>query len=121
MKAQGIFWLHLVPFLVALGLAAILMGASLVLSLSPRKRGAWLPRFFWGCFGGLLFVSPPFRALAYPLPLGQMSWARLSESAGEILREHGYLGSAASAWLPEFLFGCLVFLLTRMLLDRLRR
>jgi len=121
MRAQAYYWLHLVPFLVALGLAAILIGASLVLSISPRRRGTWLPRLFWGLFGGLLFVSPPFRSLAHPLPLGQMSWARLSESAGELLWDHGYLGSAASAWVPEFLFGCLVFLLARMLLDRLRR
>jgi hypothetical protein len=119
-KAQAWYWLHLVPFIVAMGLAAILMGASLVLSISPRKRGTWLPRLFWGCFGGLLFVSPPFRALAHPLPVGEMSWLGLTESAGVLLRDHAHVGSYTAAWLPEFLVGFLVFTLARMLFERLR-
>lgn len=121
MKAQAFYWLHLVPLMVAMGLALILMLASLVLSISARRRGVWLPRFFTGLFGGLLFVSPPFRAAAHALPVGQMSWASLSESASVLLRDHAYVGSATSAWVPEFLVGFLVFVLARMLLDRLVR
>jgi hypothetical protein len=120
-KAQAFYWLHLVPLMIAMGLALILMLASLVLSVSARRRATWLPRFFTGAFGGLLFVSPPFRALAHPLPVGQMSWARLSESAAVLLQDHAYLDSHTSAWVPEFLVGFLAFVLARMLLERLRR
>lgn len=121
MKAQAFYWLHLVPLMVAMGLALILMLASLVLSISARRRGTWLPRFVSGLFGGLVFVSPPFRALSHPLPLGQMSWGRLSESGAVLLRDHAYVDSYTSAWLPEFLVGWLVFVLARMLLEHLRR
>ena len=121
MKAQAYYWLHLVPFMVAMGLALILMAASLLLSIPARRRATWLPRFFTGSFGGLLFVSPPFRALAHPLPVGQMSWASLNNSASVLLRDHAHLGSYTSAWIPEFLAGFLVFVLARMLFDRLVR
>lgn len=121
MRAQAFYWLHLVPLLLAMGLALLLLVASLVLSVSARRRATWLPRFFTGAFGGLLFVSPPFRAFAHPLPLGQMSWLGLSESAGVLLRDHVYVGSATAAWVPEFLVGFLVFVLARMLFDRYLR
>ncbi len=121
MKAQAYYWLHLVPFMVAMGLALILMLASLALSLSARRRPTWLPRLFTGLFGGLLFVSPPFRAFAHPLPVGQMSWASLSNSASVLLRDHAHIDSYTSAWVPEFLVGFLLFALARMILERLVR
>ena len=121
MKAEAVYWLHLLPLLIAMGLGLILMLVSLVLSLSARRRGTWLPRFFSGLFGGLLFVSPPFRALSHPLPVGEMSWAGLSESAALLLRDHARVGSYTAAWLPEFLVGCLVLVLARMLFDRVIR
>jgi hypothetical protein len=121
MKAQAYYWLHLVPFMVAMGLALILMLASLVLSLPASRRARWLPRFFTGAFGGLLFVSPPFRAFAHPLPVGQMSWLGLSESGAVLLRDHLHIGSHTAAWVPEFLVGFLLFMLARMILDRIVR
>ena len=121
MKAQAFHWLHLLPLLVALGLAAILILASLLFSLSARRRATWLPRLYTGLFGGLLFVSPPFRALAHPLPVGQMSWASLDNSASVFLRDRIYVDSFTASWLPEFLAGFLVFFLVRMLLERLVR
>ena len=87
MRGQAYYWLHLVPLLVAMGLATLLILASALLSLSARRRGAWLPRLLTGLFGGLLFISPPFRELAYPLPIGGMSWASLENSAGVLLRD----------------------------------
>ena len=121
MKAQAYYWLHLVPVLVAMGLALLFIVASLVLSISARRRQTWLPRFFTGLFGGLLFVSPPFRALSHPLPVGQMSWASLDNSAAVLLRDRASIDSYTSAWLPEFLVGFLVFVLARMVFDHLRR
>jgi hypothetical protein len=121
MKAQTFLWLHLLPLLVALGLAAILILASALLSIPVRRRGTWLPRLLTGLFGGLLFVSPPFRALAHPLPVGQMSWASLDNSASVFLRDRIYVDSFTASWLPEFLAGFLVFFLVRMLLERLVR
>jgi hypothetical protein len=121
MKAQAFHWLHLVPLLVAMGLAAMLLAASLLLSIPARQRGTWLPRFLTGVFGGLLFVSPPFRAFAHPLPVGQMSWASLDNSAAVFLRDRVHVDSYAASWLPEFLAGFLIFVLARMLLERLRR
>ena len=121
MRAQAFYWLHLVPFLVATGLAAILMLASALLSIPARRRGTWLPRLLAGLFGGLLFVSPPFRAAAHPLPVGQMSWASLDNSAAVFLRDHVHVDSFTASWLPEFLAGCLVFLLARLVFDRLAR
>jgi hypothetical protein len=121
MKAQAFYWLHLLPLLLAMGLALILMLASVALSLSARRRGTWLPRFFTGLFGALLFVSPPFRALSHPLPVGQMSWTRLNDSAAVLLRDHAYVDGYTSAWVPDFLVGFLAFIVARMLFDRLRR
>ena len=121
MKAQAYYWLHLLPLIIAMGLALALMILSVVLSIPSRRRGTWLPRLLNGLFGGLLFVSPPFRALAHPLPAGQMSWVGLSESGGVFLRDHLQVGSATAAWVPEFLVGFLVFVLARMLFDRFLR
>ena len=121
MKAQAFFWLHLLPLVMAMALALALMILSLVLSIPSRRRGVWLPRLLNGLFGGLLFVSPPFRALAHPLPAGQMSWLELSESGGVFLRDSLHVGSHAAAWIPEFLVGFLVFVVARMLFDRFLR
>lgn len=121
MKAQAFFWLHVVPLAVAMGLAAILLAASLVLSISAKRRGTWLPRFFNALFGALLFVSPPFRAFSHSLPVGQMSWGRLNEAAARMLSEHAPIDGYTASWLPDFLIGALVFMLGRMLLDHLRR
>ena len=121
MKAQAFFWLHLLPLVIAMALALALLILSLVFSISSRRRAAWLPRLLNGLFGGLLFVSPPFRALAHPLPVGQMSWLELGESGGVFLRDAVHAGSYAAAWIPEFLVGFLVFVLARMLFDRFLR
>lgn len=121
MKAQAYYWLHLLPVLIAMALAVALMITSVVLSVPARSRATWLPRLLTGLFGGLLFMSPPFRALVHPLPVGQMSWAQLDESAALVLRGHVHLDGATSAWLPEFLVGFLVFVLARMLVGWLRR
>jgi hypothetical protein len=121
MKAQAYYWLHVLPVLIAMGLALALMITSVVLSIPARSRATWLPRLYTGLFGGLLFMSPPFRALVHPLPVGQMSWMRLDEAAALFLHEHVHFEGATSAWLPEFLVGFLVFVLVRMLVGWLRR
>jgi hypothetical protein len=120
-KAQAYYWLHLLPLLVVMGLGLAMIVVSLLLSISARRRGTWLPRFFTGLFGALLFVSPPFRALAHPLPVGEMSWASLSNAAAVLLRDHAHVDSTTSAWAPEFLVGFLVLVLARLLFDRLLR
>ncbi len=121
MKAQAFYWLHLLPLLIAMALALALMIASVVLSIPSRRRATWLPRLLNGFFGGLLFVSPPFRALSHPLPVGQMTWLGLSESGGVVLRDQLHVGSYAAAWIPEFLIGFLTFVLLRILFDRFLR
>src|SRR6266850_6652608 len=105
MKSTAYYWLHMLPFIVVMGLSLTLMVVSLVLSVLPGRRPYWLALLLTGLFGGLLFVSPPFRMLSHAVPVGQMSWARLNEAAALLLRDTVRLDSATSAWVPEFLAG----------------
>ena len=115
MKAQAYYWLHMVPFIVVMGLAVILLVVSALLSFVPGKRGSWWPVFITGLFGALLFVSPPFRMLSHSIRIGDYQWSRWSQMGAALVPDHLRLETISYAWLPEFLAGFLVFALARML------
>ena len=120
MKAQAYYWLHMVPFIVLMGLAVLLMVVSALFSLWPGKRSAWWPVLITGLFGALLFVSPPFRLFSHSITVGDYRWSRLSQMGASLVPDHLRLETINYSWVPEFLLGFLVFALARMLYNWLR-
>ena|SRR3982751_2794157 len=121
MKAQAYYWLHMVPFMVIMGLSVLLLAVSLLFSLWPGKRAGWWRVLVTGLFGALLFVSPPFRMFSQSITVGDYKWSHLSQMGASLVPDHLRLETISYSWVPEFLLGFLLFALARMLYNWLRR
>jgi hypothetical protein len=119
-KATAYYWLHMLPFIIVMGLSVALMLVSLIFSVLPR-RPYWFGVLLTGLFGALLFVSPPFRMFSHSITVGDYRWGQLSQFAASLLPDHLRLQSINYSWIPEFLVGFLLFALARMLVNWLRR